>query len=361
MVTIIIATIIPFALLFLIYRLDLYASGSFQLVIISFIWGGLSVSIALFIANQLLFNVESINLTAYSNTGAPIIEELLKAVLLIVFVYQARLTYFVDGAIYGFAIGIGFAIIENTIYLSNSPELVTAMGRVFSTNLMHATATGLVGITLGYAQFDRFSGRIFWLILGLLLAIVIHAGFNNLVSMLNGRFIFVYATASGLVGLAFIIFMIKRGLAEQKRWIEESLAVSNRITEGETAVVQRLDHVYDILTPLAVQFGPQKAQKIEAFLMLQARLGILQKSSQNIKDEKMRRGVETQIETLLQEIDAARRLVGPYCMIYLRSVFPTHTSPLWHQLEQKINHHQKKPSGVNIWKTLAERTDSASG
>lgn len=355
-ISLIIATAIPFSLLYLVYQLDLYASRSYKLVLISFIWGGIAVLISLILANQLVFNLGLVDLTTFSRYVAPVSEELIKAAVLIVLVQQSRFTYFVDGAIYGVAAGMGFAIIENALYLSNDPEVGTAVSRVISTNLMHATATGIVGIALGRAHFERFSGRLLWLLLGLTLAIGIHAGFNNLVSRMNGRFLLLYATIIGMAGFGFIIFVIKRGLAEQKQWIEETLSKTSGITSGETAIVQRLDNVYDILTPLATQFGPEKAQAIEAFLMLQARLGILQKTYYKVKDDKVRQGIEAQIVTLQQEIDDARRQVGPYCMVYLRNIFPEQNSLLWLQLEEKINNRAKQPSGTNIWQTVKTRT-----
>ena len=359
--SIIIATMIPLLFLYLIYRLDLYASRSYPMMLIAFVGGAIAIPISLFVANQLVFNFGIVNTTILSRYIAPITEELLKAAVLLILIQQARFTYFVDGAIYGFAAGMGFAIIENALYLSNNPDLTTAIGRVLSTNLMHATATAIVGIALGRAKFDHLSNRFLWLLLGLLMASLIHAGFNNFVTRFNGRFLLFYAAFSGLAGLGFIIFMIKRGLAQQKSWIEESLGQQDRVTAGETAIVQRLANIYHILTPLAAQFGPEKAQTIESFLLLQARLGILRKTHNSLKNQKMRQSLEVQITTLQQEIDIARRQVGPYCMIYLRHIFPQQNSPLWPQLEQQINKQKSsKPSGGNIWTTLNERTQSTS-
>ena len=56
------------------------------------------------------------------------------------------------GAIYGFGVGIGFAVAENIFYLSNDAQgagPMLAISRVLSTSLMHATASSLVGISLG--------------------------------------------------------------------------------------------------------------------------------------------------------------------------------------------------------------------
>ena len=73
---------------------------------------------------------------------------------------RPKFTYFVDGAIYGFAIGIGFAVFENYEYIAgSSAALNTAIGRVISTNLIHATASAIIGIAFGLARFQHTTGR----------------------------------------------------------------------------------------------------------------------------------------------------------------------------------------------------------
>ncbi|MCP5087475.1 MAG: PrsW family intramembrane metalloprotease, partial [Rhodobacteraceae bacterium] len=193
----IIATALPLVVLYLIYRLDLYATGSFQLVMACFVWGIASLAMALFLANRLTLDWGWVNQQTLTRYVAPVSEELLKALFLIFLVRRAQFTYFVDGAIYGFAVGMGFAIIENALYLSKTPDVSLAMSRVISTNLMHATATSMVGIALGRARFHRAGGRFLWLLAGLATAIAIHAGFNNLVTRVNGRFLLLYAAAAG--------------------------------------------------------------------------------------------------------------------------------------------------------------------
>ncbi len=93
-----------------------------------------------------------VNYETLTRITAPIIEEILKALILIYLIQHPRFRYIVDGAVYGIAVGIGFALSENLfIYLPGAGDavLVTAISRTLSTSLMHATASGLVGISLG--------------------------------------------------------------------------------------------------------------------------------------------------------------------------------------------------------------------
>ena len=53
---------------------------------------------------------------------SPWIEESLKALLLVYLIRTRRVGMLVDAAIYGFAIGTGFALFENLYYLATRPE-----------------------------------------------------------------------------------------------------------------------------------------------------------------------------------------------------------------------------------------------
>ena len=94
--------------------------------------------------------------------GDPGVEELVKAVVLVDQVRRPSFTYFVDGAILGFAAGTGFAMIENLVYLLGAPAadgLGLSINRVFGASLMHGTACALVGVALWRGRFGRYARR----------------------------------------------------------------------------------------------------------------------------------------------------------------------------------------------------------
>lgn len=365
-IALLIATVVPLLFLYVIYKLDLYGTGSFRIVLVCFAWGMAAFALAYFI-NRTLLNAGLITLDTLRQYFAPVAEEILKALILIYLVRRPNFTYFVDGAIYGFSIGVGFAIVENYSYVMGNPTsmLGVAVGRVLSTNLMHASASALIGMAVGYARFQRSWRLLLSLFMGVLFAFVLHIGFNNLVTRVSsGLLLLLYAAVVGFGSAGVIALAIKRGLAEEKTWIEETLGEADRVTKGEAAVVHRITDMREILAPLARRFGPEKANQIERFLMLQARLGILRKTLEKLQDEKMLRAVETQMSDLRCEMDDARRSVGAYCMLYLRHTIPEESSPLWGRLEsaiqEKITARSTTSGGANLWSSLSQRTVSPS-
>jgi hypothetical protein len=326
-------------------------------------WGGIAFGIAAFINRQVYFA----GLVSYQNIPryfAPVVEEILKALILIWLVRRPKFTYFVDGAIYGFAIGIGFAVFENWQYIlaEQGTGLGTALGRVLSTNLIHAAATAMVGVSLGLARFRRSLGH--WLILGggLLAAILLHGVFNNLVTRITGGLVLIYSAVLGFAGVAFIAFVIFRGLAEQRAWIEEKLGMADRVTDQEARVVHQLSDVQQLLEPLAEIYGSEKAEQVERFLLVQARIGIKRKTLEKLQDEKMQRAVEKEIGELRVEMEDARQAVGPYVMASVRSIFPQESSPVFNMLEQRIQEKiaaRPATGGMNLWATLGQRASDA--
>jgi RsiW-degrading membrane proteinase PrsW (M82 family) len=361
-ISFVIATALPLIALYIIYRLDLYGTGSFTLVLLCFAWGMASFGAAYFInpAVSYRLNLDLVRVVA------PIAEEILKALILLYLVRRVDFTYFVDGAIYGFAIGIGFAIVENYQYIltASGSVLITAIARVISTNLMHATTSALVGIALGFARFQRLASAIPILLAGWALAMAVHLGFNNLVSMDIGALLLLYAAVVGLGGAGFVVFAIKRGLAEEKAWIEETLGEADRVTPSEAAVVHQLEKTGELLAPIVERFGREKAQEVERFLVLQARLGIYRKTLEKLSDQRMIEGVRAQMDEVRMEMDAARRSVGAYCMLYLRNIFPAEASPIWDRLENIIQERiaaRPETGGPSLWDTLGDRTERAGG
>ncbi len=90
-----------------------------------------------------------IDFTPYTRYIAPAIEEALKAAVVVILLRQNRIGFLVDAAILGFAVGAGFAILENLYFLRILPEtqLGTWIVRGFGTAVMHGGATAIFAIT----------------------------------------------------------------------------------------------------------------------------------------------------------------------------------------------------------------------
>ena len=163
-----IATLIPLAFLYAVYALDMYRTGAFRYVLYCILWGGAAYFLA-YLINDTLVNNNLVSEDFLVRFSAPLAEETLKGLFLLYLIRRPNFTYFVDGAIYGFSCGIGFAIFENYEYVLGNPSTAVALAisRVLSTNLIHATGSALIGISLGIWRCGKiavpFSNSVRWM------------------------------------------------------------------------------------------------------------------------------------------------------------------------------------------------------
>lgn len=345
---------VPLIFLYLIYTLDLYASGSFYVIISCFLWGIGSFFVAYQLNTAALGWVSWATLTIWV---APIIEELLKSLILVYHVRRTYFTYFVDGAIYGFAAGTGFAILETLFYLMTyGGGLGLSLMRSFSTSLMHGSTSALVGVTLGRVRFERGSTRLIGLPIGWGLAILLHVAFNRTLTQSGGFGVQIQAVSIGLAGVVATTIFIIWGLREERTWLRETLGLPVGVSAGESAVVQELSQLAGLLAPIGERFGHEKQMQVERFLRLQARLGLKRKAQALARNSTLREDYAAEVVSLRTEIDRLRREVGIYCMAYVRSILPPASDSLWTQLEATLSDDQL--SDMNLWGTLAERVES---
>lgn len=159
---------------------DSYKLVSFRSVIIA-IGIGAIIAIFSFGVNTAIQNLLEAEFSTYSRYFAPVVEESFKAAYVIALVRKGKIGFMVDAAIAGFAIGAGFAFVENIFYLITLPDpnLLLWLIRGLGTAIMHGGATAIVGIITKNLS-DRHSAMVWTDVLpGLATAIVLHSLFNH--------------------------------------------------------------------------------------------------------------------------------------------------------------------------------------
>lgn len=163
-------------------------------------WGGVSFALALMVQTGLA-DGQFLNMTQVQLVSAPLLEELLKALPLLVLISRSRHSR--HGAIYGFAMGLGFALFESTLYISANPDfaLGTALARVISIHLIHGFTTALIGLIVSRRPAPRRLASV------LLIAVLVHAAFNGLVLALAGNLLLIAAAYAG-IGSAVVLSLL---------------------------------------------------------------------------------------------------------------------------------------------------------
>jgi RsiW-degrading membrane proteinase PrsW (M82 family) len=163
----------------------LLAIESYKLVrlstVIAVVVAGAVVAGVSYLANAWLIERLDADLGTYSRYIAPVVEELLKAAVVGVLVHTRRVGFLVDGAIFGFAVGAGFAVVENLYYQQIAPDagLGTWIVRGFGTAIMHGGATAIYTIAT-LALIERVRPRLLAFVPGFVTAVILHSAFNHM-------------------------------------------------------------------------------------------------------------------------------------------------------------------------------------
>jgi RsiW-degrading membrane proteinase PrsW (M82 family) len=122
-----------------------------------------------------------VDFTFYTRYIAPAFEEALKALVIVVLLRHNRIGFLVDAAILGFAVGAGFAILENLYFLRIVPEtqLGTWIVRGFGTALMHGGATAIFAVTTHVIVGKNQTIGVAAYVPGLLVAVITHSVYNH--------------------------------------------------------------------------------------------------------------------------------------------------------------------------------------
>lgn len=161
--------------------LDSYKLVKLRSVVTIVASGALVAGLGFFL-NGFLLRALAIELTTFTRYVGPVTEELLKGAIIVAMIRFHRIGFLVDAAIAGFAVGSGFAVIENLYYLEQVPDagMGTWIVRGFGTAVMHGGATAIFAV-MSLAALERSkkaSVRAF--LPAFALAVALHAAYNNL-------------------------------------------------------------------------------------------------------------------------------------------------------------------------------------
>lgn len=166
--------------LFVLVYMDSYKLVSLKLVLTVIVLGGLA-ALAAFFVNGWLIELLDLNFRPYSRYVAPLVEESLKALVIIHLFRSNRIGFLVDSAIMGFAVGAGFAVAENFFVLQNHPEASLAVWvvRGFGTAIMHGGVTAMFSIMSQTLTERQMKINPLYLLPGLATAVFLHSVFNH--------------------------------------------------------------------------------------------------------------------------------------------------------------------------------------
>jgi RsiW-degrading membrane proteinase PrsW (M82 family) len=143
---------------------------------------GVAAALACYVVNVRLRPALGMEFTQYSRYVAPVLEELCKAAYIVFLLSRSRVGFVVDAAIFGFAVGTGFAVTENLYYLAVNPDasIWVWFVRGFGTAVMHGGCTAILTMITRTLHHRREQFQLSRMLPGLLAAVALHSLYNHL-------------------------------------------------------------------------------------------------------------------------------------------------------------------------------------
>ena len=291
------------------------------------LWGAIAAGVSLAL-NEWLIKGAHVPLPLVRRVLAPAAEETAKALLVCGLLATARIAFLVDAAVQGFAIGTGFALIENLWYLGSIGDSSLALWivRGFGTAILQGATTAIVAI-VGRTLADRRTAQPALACLpGLGIAIVLHSAFNAKVLPP------VAETLLLLIVLPLIVvYTFERSERATREWIgaglDLDLALHELIQSSDFGFTRFGRYLGELRSRLP---GPVVVDMF-CLLRLDLELSIQAKAVLLARDAGLELPPSPDLDAALDEREYLQQSIGVAGMLALQPLQTTSDRDVWHR------------------------------
>ena len=257
---------------------------------------------------------------------SPPLEESLKAVFLMFLLKSNRVGFMVDAAIRGFAIGTGFALLENIHYFVQQPDanMYLWVIRGFGTAVMHGGTTAIFGI-MSKQLLERYPGwglRVF--LPGLAVAVLIHSLFNHffLTPLIS--------TVLILLALPVLITVVFRESEKATRnWLGIGFDADRSLVEMITNGTLLDNRLGQYLQALQNRFPGETVADMLCYLRVHLELSVRAKGLLLMREAGFEIPPDPEVKSQFRELAYLEKTIGRTGRLALHPFLHTRTKDLW--------------------------------
>ena len=305
--------------------LDSFKLIRLHAILYSIFMGGLAALLSL-VLNLTAFRLFDPDLTLYSRYAAPIIEESCKAFYIVYLIRSNRVGFLVDSAIHGFALGAGFACVENVYYLQTLADsnLLLWIIRGFGTAIMHGGTTAIFAM-LARNTGDRRTGA------GLLIffpplaaAIAIHSFFNHffLPPLLSTLMLLILLPA-------IMAFVFRQSESATRHWLELGFDTDQELLELLTTEKISASRIGVYLQSLRKTFPGEIVADMLCWLRLRLELSLKAKGLLLLRETGFTPPPDPEIERAFEELEYLEGSIGKTGMLAITPFVSVENRDLW--------------------------------
>jgi RsiW-degrading membrane proteinase PrsW (M82 family) len=319
--------------LIVLIAIDSFKLVKFRAVLLAILYGSVTAFACLWLSSWLL-GVVVTDPTLFARYVAPCVEELLKAGLLVALIRRRRVGFMVDAAIYGFAVGAGFAIVENIYYFKYfaNLNLFVWIIRGFGTAVMHGGVTAIMGIIAKQLS-DQYSlkmrdragfGAIGVFIPGLTVAYLLHSGYNH----------FFFSPVLSTVGIVVILpqsvwIVFRASERATRRWLGVRFDTDAELLEIVQTGRVTESRVGDYFQSLRTRFSGEVVVDMLCMLRLHLELSIRAKGILLMREAGFKPLEEPEIEEKFRELRYLEKSIGKTGLLAAAPIFNMSDRDIW--------------------------------
>jgi protease PrsW len=326
--------------------LDAFKLMSLKEVLVLLVLGGLGALVAYPVSGKMLDTLP-IGFSLYSRFIAPWIEEAIKAAMIVLLFRFNRIGYKLDAVIAGFAIGAGFSVAENMLYLTLFPGYGTGtwLVRGFGTAIMHGTTLAILAATAHeFAEREmrqsagEFDFSLMWFVPGYGLAVALHMAFNQfpdrpLISMMG----------AALFAPVALIAILNFGTAEAQRWLTADQAAHRVQLQALTAGHWPDGPAGQRIAALAERLDGETVKRIRRYWELQAWL-VAEAEETMIQEAAGEAEFDAEkVRAALAELDGLQRALGRSTFAAIQALLPFSRNDHWEVAELRQRLADRRP------------------
>ncbi len=314
-----------FAFLGLLVFLDSFKLLPLRAVLRSLVIGGAAALVALLL-NTAILDGTRIDPVHFRRYVAPVLEEILKAIYVVYLIRARRVGFMVDAAIHGFAVGAGFAAVENVHYarMAAGGSIFLWIARGFGTAIIHGSTMAIFA-TLSKGLADRRRSNSWRILLpGLGLAIGIHSLFNHFVLhplLMTGLL---------LVTLPLLFIAIfERSERATRLWLGSGFDRDLELIDVIQGVDVRESRVGAYLQSLRERFPPAVVGDMLCYLQIHSELSMRAKAQLLAREAGITLEIGPDVRANLDELKFLENAIGVTGKRALQPFLPSSSRELW--------------------------------
>ena len=268
----------------------------------------------------------SVSFSDYTRYFSPFIEEALKGLIIVVLLYRNRIGFLVDAAIFGFAVGAGFALIENLYFLQalqDSPIGVWIV-RGFGTAIMHGGTTAILSVSYRALIREESRSGIVAFLPGFLVASIIHSVFNHFFLSPINNAIAILITLPILMAIVY-----RQSERAVSKWLDVGFDADTELLELINSGKFSTSKVGIYLTDLKENFVGEIVADLLCYLRLYVELSIRAKGLLMMRESGFAAEVDVETTKKLAELKYLEGSIGKTGKLAIKPFLQMSRKDLW--------------------------------